>query len=119
VEETTPLHAWKETFKKVITNTASHYVFIVDALDECLDSSEVEKLLDFMGDVLRKHANVSFLCSSHRQINMGDYFDRNMLLPTDVTVERTAEQVERFVREEIQRRRLKANNSIFCKSAES
>lgn len=51
------LRRWEEVFNKVIEETSKqcHYVFLVDALDECMDTSEIEKLLEFMRSVFDKH----------------------------------------------------------------
>lgn len=126
VGEGVSLTKWKEVFGQAIASNAErcHYVLIVDALDECVDSSEVEKLLIFMRDVLKKHANVSLLCSSHVQVSLGDYFGPNnsyigadMLLPMDVIAEKTAKQIKRFINEEIEGRRPIAKKSVFCKLA--
>ena len=124
VGESVPLRDWEKAFGQAIASNAErcHYVLIVDALDECVDSSEVEKLLIFMSNVLKTHANVSLLCSSHVQVSLEDYFGPNnsysradMLLPMDVIAEKTAKQIERFINEEIERRRPIAKDSVFCK----
>ena len=126
VGDNVPPRECEKVFGQAIASSAKrcHYVLIVDALDECVDSSEVEKVLKFMSNVLKTHANVSLLCSSHVQVSLGDYFGPNnsyknadMLLPMDVTAEKTTSQIERFINKDIERRIPIAKDSVFCKLA--
>lgn len=126
VGEAISMNRWEEVFVQVIARHSEncHYVLVLDALDECSDSSEVEEVLRFMSKVLKDHRNVSLLCSSHEQVHLEDYFGpgnshvgTNVLLTVDVTERRTASQMKRFIDGEVDRRRRIATKSIFCKSA--
>lgn len=114
----------KKLFKKLITSGADQYrfVFLIDALDECIDSEQLADFLTFMSTVLESAANVYLLCSSHKYVNVGTFFGagntyvrEDILEVVDVTAAKSAAGMKEFIPGELERRKEKANASIFCK----
>lgn len=123
---------WTDLFKELIKSGADqyHFVFIVDALDECIEPtadepSAAEKVLEFMSNIMKLYTNVCLLCSSHQQVPVRDYFGldnkfygENILQEVEVTVDATEDAMEAFIIGELVRRKRGAGNSIFCKQFE-
>lgn len=120
---------WTPTFKELIADGADqyHFVFLIDALDESIDLSTdgpaaAEVFLQKVSEVMKSHSNVSLLCSSHQQVPLPKYFgagnlfcDIDTLEDIEVTAAATLKQMETFVTVEIERRKLGAQESAFCK----
>lgn len=123
---------WTDLFKELIKSGADqyHFVFIVDALDECIEPtadepSAAEKVLEFMSNIMKLYTNVCLLCSSHQQVRVCDYFGldnkfygENILQEVEVTVNATEDAMKAFITGELSRREMGAGGSIFCKQFE-
>ena len=118
------LEDWKELFKNLIASGSDQYdfVFLVDALDECVDSATAEDFLEFMSTFLKSTPNVYLLCSSHKYINVDSFFgagnayaEEDLLEVIDVTAAKSATAMEAFITGELERRKEKAKESVFCK----
>ena len=113
---------WSPLFEELLTSAGSayHFVFLVDALDECDKPTDWEKLLKFMNGIIQSHANVSFICSSHSHVRVDKIFqngahDSSIVVIEDVNAQRNSEALTAYIDGEIQRRRADAGESIFCK----
>ena len=109
---------WEDLFKKLVDAGANEYqfVFIVDALDECLDLPQAELFLKFMSnEVMRSYPNVYLLCSSHQQVRVGNFFCTDCLHDVEVTHKATAHDMEKFIAGELVSREATSKDSIFCK----
>ena len=109
---------WEDLFKELVDAGADEYqfIFIVDALDECLDLPQAERLLKFMSnEVERSYPNVYLLCSSHQQVRVGNFFSTDCRHDVEVTHEATAHDMENFVAGELASREETSRDSIFCK----
>ena len=115
---------WEPLFEKLIEiNTGKcHFVLLVDALDECADASEWETLLNFLNDVINKHANVSLICSSHAHVKLDSFFasshkeeSTDIVAAVHVSEEKTAAAIKAYIAGELTRRKIKAGKSVFCK----
>lgn len=115
---------WENLFKDIVfAGTGQyHFVFVVDALDECESLPEAERFLEFMSEVMRDNRNVSFLCSSHQQVRVWRYFGKDnkyygqdILEELEISEKATSENIEKFVDGEIARREKSASESAFCK----
>ena len=108
---------WEDLFMKLVEGGADDYqfVFIVDALDECLDLQEAELFLDFMSSrVMRYFPNVYLLCSSRQQVRVSNYFCKECRHDVEVTHEATVHDMERFITGELARRKRTSRDSVFC-----
>lgn len=99
-----------------------HFVFLVDALDECNKPVDWEKLLKFMSSTMLSYSNVSFICSSHAHVAVDRFFpgiaqDPGMLVTEDVSASRTHISFNAYIDGEIQRRKADARGSIFCEQS--
>ena len=117
------LDVWKKLFKDVIRNGSDLYnfVFVVDALDECITPVAAYGFLEFMSSVLKDTANVFLLCSSHKTISIdnylgagNDYAGNNLLRVVEVNAAKSATAMKAFITGELKRRKKKAKESIFC-----
>ena len=109
---------WEDFFEELVQGAVREYkfVFIVDALDECLDLREAELFLDFMSKrIMRSYPNVYMLCSSHQQVRVSDYFYEERRHDVEVTPTATAHEMEKFITGERERRKSTSGDSIFCK----
>lgn len=107
----------------------THFVFVVDALDECKTSSDHTLFLKFMSSFMTTNHNVSLLCSSHQHVPVAryfgvqnryygegtDYFGADILQDVEVTEAATAEDMRAYVEGELRAREKDADESIFCK----
>ena len=113
------ISVWEDLFEKLIKAGAAdeyQFVFIVDALDECLSPQQTEKFLKYMKKkVMERYSNVYLLCSSHQQVRVDLHFHENILYEVEVTAAATAYEMKEFVTGELARRREDAGDSIFCK----
>lgn len=117
------LDVWKKLFKDVIRSGSDQYnfVFLVDALDECITSTAAHDFLEFMSTVLKDTANVSLLCSSHKHISVNNYFGAgndyagyDLLRVVEVTAAKSVNAMKAFITGELERRKKKAKESVFC-----
>ena len=109
---------WEDLFKDLVQDGANEYkfVFIVDALDECLDLREAELFLNFMSNRIMSFCpNVCLLCSSHQQVRVSDYFCEERRHDVEVTPTATAHEMKNFITGERARRKSTSGDSIFCK----
>ena len=109
---------WEDLFMELIKAGEDDYqfVFIVDALDECLNPLEAELFLDFMSDrIMSDYPNVYILFSSHQQVRVSHYFCEDFCHEVEVNPAATAQQMETFVVGELVRRKRTSKDSVFCK----
>ena len=109
---------WEDLFKELVAEGAHEhqFVFVVDALDECLDLREAELFLNFMSNrIMRLYPNVYLLCSSHQQVRVNDYFCGERRHDVEVTPAATAHEMETFITGERARRKGTSGDSVFCK----
>lgn len=113
---------WEPLFKGLLTSAGSecHFVFLVDALDECDKPTDWEYLLKFMNGIIQSYPNVSFICSSHSHVKVDTFFqneaqDSSIVAIEDVNAGCTSEAFSAYINGEIQRRKADAKGSIFCK----
>lgn len=109
---------WEDLFKKLVDAGTNEYrfIFLVDALDECLDPQQAERFLKFMSnEVMRTYSNVYLLCSSHQHVRVGNYFSAECRHDVEVTHEATAHNMENFIAGELVSREATSKDSIFCK----
>ena len=110
--------AWEDLLHKLLDGlTQSHVVFLVDGLDECKEEDEkdgdaAERLLDLMSEIMIKHSNVHLICSSHQQVRVPKYFQ--LFQEVNVISSSTVEEMNVFIDGEIEWRRPKLQESIFC-----
>lgn len=105
--------------------TDTHYVLVIDALDECRSSSDQALFLIFMKGFMARNRNISLLCSSHQHVPIDDYlggdnkfFGAHILRTVDLVPTSTASDVENYIDSELERRKPLAGKSIFCESSE-
>ena len=115
---------WYPLFKNLLSRSGCHFVFLVDALDECENPTDWEDLLKFMKDIIQSCSNVSFICSSHSHVEVDKFFqdkgqDSSIVAIEDVNAERTGEALSAYVNGEIERRKVDAGDSAFCKELHS
>ena len=109
---------WEDLFKELVDVGADgcQFIFIVDALDECLDPPQAERFLNFMSnEVMRSYSNVYLLCSSHQQVRVGNYFCKECRHDVEVTPAATADDMQTFIDGELERRKETSRDSVFCK----
>ena len=117
------LDVWKKLLKDIVKSGSDQYnfVFLVDALDECITTTAAHEFLEFMSTVLKDTANVSFLCSSHKHITVDKYFGAgngyagyDLLGVVEVSAAKSATAMKAFITGELERRKKKAKESVFC-----
>jgi hypothetical protein len=119
LQESVDILAWEDLLRGLLRDDegATDFVFVIDALDEC-DSSEVpensEKLLDFMRGLITEFSNVQMLCSSRQHVPVQKYFGDELLYKVGALAA-PAEEIQNFIRDEIESRRSQHKDSIFCK----
>ena len=112
---------WVPLLRKLISaGSGYHFVFLVDALDECDKPTDWEKLLRFMNGIIQSYPNVSFICSSHAHVRVDTFFrneaqDSSIVAIEDVNARRNSKAISAYINGEIQRREADAGGSIFCK----
>lgn len=109
---------WEDLFKELVVEGADeyHFVFVVDALDECLNLKEAEHFLYFMSKkVMPLCPNVHLLCSSRQQVRVNDHFSEERRHDVEVTSAVTALEMKKFITGELARRRSISKDSVFCK----
>ncbi|KAL8792548.1 MAG: hypothetical protein Q9195_004847 [Heterodermia aff. obscurata] len=114
---------WEKLFTNIILDGGDdyHFVLILDALDESDEpESDVDQLLEFLTEVMKKYQNLSVLCSSHAQVRVSKFFGPNneymgsdTLSTVQVTSQYAQAELDKFIQEEPKRRAPKADNSIF------
>ena len=110
---------WEEFLRDLLRDDegVSDFVFVIDALDEC-DSLEEpvdsEKLLDFMKELMQEFSNIQILCSSRQHVPVKKYFSDEVLYPVDA-LSAPNDEIQDFIRNEIESRRDEQQGSIFCK----
>ena len=109
---------WENLFKELVDPGANkfQFIFIIDALDECLDLPQAERFLNFMSNrVMSNYSNIYLLCSSHQQVRVGDFFCKECRHDVEVAHEVTAYAMEKFIAGELEDRKETSKDSIFCK----
>ena len=109
---------WEDLFEKLVKGAEDDYqsIFIVDALDECLDLREAERFLKFMSKrIMGACPNVYLLCSSRQHVRVRDFFCEQIRYEVEVTPAATAHDMETFITGELARRKEDAGDSVFCK----
>ena len=117
-QEENVIDDWEDLFEKLVKGAADDYqfIFIVDALDECLDLREAERFLKFMSKrIVGVYPNVYLLCSSRQQVRVSDFFCEDIRYEVEVTPAATAHDMENFITGELARRKEDAGDSVFCK----
>ena len=110
---------WEEFLRDLLRDVkgVSDFVFVIDALDECDMVEEPvnsEKLLDFMRGLIQEFPNIQVLCSSRKHVPVGKYISNGLLYPVDA-LSAPYNEIESFIRSEIDSRREKQHGSVFCK----
>lgn len=110
---------WEEFLHDLLRDDegVSDFVFVIDALDECdfvEDPEHSEKLLDFMRELMHKFPNIQILCSSRQHVPVKKYFSDEVLYPVDA-LSAPDDEIQNFIRSEIDYRKNKQQDSIFCK----
>lgn len=119
LQELVHILAWEDLLRDLLRDDkgATDFVFVIDALDEC-DSSEEPgdsgKLLDFMRGLLVEFPNVQMLCSSRDHVPAQKYFGDDILYKVSALAA-PAEEIQNFIRDEIESWRSQQKDSIFCK----
>ncbi|KAL8786151.1 MAG: hypothetical protein Q9195_008330 [Heterodermia aff. obscurata] len=123
------IREWEELFKTLVHTRAEkdHFIFLIDALDECSENSVWRKLLGLLCDIMKSCPNVSFLCSSHHHVLVDMYFGNqnqvfradtdefgaNILEEIELTPTMTKAEMETFIVGEVNRRKKYAGKSVF------
>ena len=112
---------WYPLFEELLASAGNgcHWIFLVDALDECDEPTDWEKLLKFMNDIIQSCPNVSFICSSHSQVSVDRFFQNEAQGSSIVAIEdlnegRNSAALSAYINGEIERRKADAGESIFC-----
>lgn len=94
------------------------FVFLIDALDEC-EGTQAHRFLDLMRKVMEDRPNVYLLCSSHQQVSVGRYFNKEILKVLHVRKALTKYDMRAFISGELESRKASCKDSIFCKPLSS
>lgn len=113
---------WEGLFHEVLQEVLlrrthdNHLVFVIDALDECVNLDEANKLVQFIADeVLSKYANIHFLCSSQKQVDIDWIIGGDRRVDVAVETSDTDDDMKTFINCELDRRRSDQSDSQFCK----
>lgn len=111
------ISSWEKLFLSVLDSYSARdqLVFVIDALDECTDSGEADKFLRFMANKVLIRSNVHLLCASQMHITVDRYFPADRLSNIEMTLAATRHDMEKFVDEEISRRKQAGQGNVFCK----
>ena len=111
------ISSWEKLFLSVLDSYSERdqLVFVIDALDECTDSSEADKFLRFMANKVLIRSNVHLLCASQMHITVDRYFPADRLSNIEMTLAATRHDMEKFVDGEISRRKQASQGNVFCK----
>ncbi|KAL8795916.1 MAG: hypothetical protein Q9195_001660 [Heterodermia aff. obscurata] len=109
---------WYSLFGTLLSGSGCHFVFVMNALDECEKSTDCEDLLKFMKNIIQSYGNVSFICSSHSHVEVDKFFQNEGQNSSIVTIEdmnakRTDKALSAYVNDEIERRKADAEDSAF------
>jgi len=107
---------WEQLLRELLKcgTDSTKIVFIVDALNEC-DSTDAERLLEFMSEIMEDCPHVQLLCSSHQHVRVNKWIRTEILHTVDVVADATAEDMKAFINGEIEYLRKKIKeDSIFC-----
>ena len=108
---------WKTLLGNLISKSSNltKHLFIVDGLDECESTEDVETLLEFMSGIMTRYPNVQLMCSSHQHVRVERYFPKDHL-KVNITAVATADDIKAFVEGEITYLRgIIKFDSLFCK----
>lgn len=62
---------WGDLLQRILDDSATPTILVIDALDEC---SKAEELLRYLADSSRSRSNLYLLCSSRPHVQVADYF---------------------------------------------
>ncbi|KAI9695434.1 MAG: hypothetical protein M1820_008619 [Bogoriella megaspora] len=105
------LEQWQDLLSDLIehcsgvSGSKTHIVFLIDALDECKANTDTIKFLDQMSKITKEHSDVRFLCTSHQQVPVKDYFSFEPLYDMDIGFAQSTQDMDKFVHGEIEHRR--------------
>lgn len=119
LQEPVDIGLWEEFLRDLLRDDEgfSDFVIAIDALDECdslEEPSDSEKLLKFMNGLMHEFPNIQILCSSRQQVPVKEYISDAMLYPVDA-LSAPNDEIQNFIRSEIDGRRNKQQGSVFCK----
>lgn len=118
-QEPIDIKLWEDFLRDLLKDDegVSDFVFVIDALDEC-DSLEEpvdsEKLLDFMKELMQDFPNIQIICSSRLHVPVEKYIPEKMYYSVDA-LSAPNNEIQNFIRSEIDSRRNKQQGSVFCK----
>jgi hypothetical protein len=109
--------SWEKLFLDLIgSRKHDHFVFVVDALDECISKVDGDKFLRFIGNqVMSRCSNVHLLVSSQKHVPVEEVFGNDVLYKVEVNPADTEDDMKRFINGELKRRQRISPRSIFCK----
>ena len=107
---------WEALLKSLIASSSTPIVFVIDALDECEDQVDYNKLLLFLSG-LRRQTSIGLHCliSSRPHVRVEDYFSGSVQM-FDVVQPQTKEDMRCFIEGQIKSKREDPHwkRSIFC-----
>ncbi|PVI02512.1 hypothetical protein DM02DRAFT_701681 [Periconia macrospinosa] len=100
-----PTSFWEDLLRGLFErNSQSHkLVILIDALDECANAQDVERLTGFVRDALDKHGHVHAIFTSRQHVNVGKYLP-SMFYKVDITAAHTNKDMEVFIEKEVEYR---------------
>jgi len=107
---------WEKLFEDLVAESPTPIVFIIDALDECRQRDDYNKLLMFLNRQRKTSARLHCLISSRLQVKaLGDF--TNCVQMFDVVQTQPGKEMERFVQTQIELKRKddRWQTSIFCR----
>ena len=119
LQKSVDIGLWEEFLQDLLKDDkgVSDFVFLIDALDECDPVEEPvnsEKLLEFMRDLMQEFPNIQILCSSRQHVPVGKYIPDALFYPVDA-LSAPNNEIQSFIRSEIDSRSKKQHGSVFCK----
>jgi len=62
---------WEDLLHRLLDDSATPVILVIDALDEC---SKAEELLKYLADSVQSRSNLYLLCSSRPHVQVATYF---------------------------------------------
>ncbi|KAJ8124011.1 hypothetical protein ONZ43_g172 [Nemania bipapillata] len=105
---------WEPLLEKLVDASKSKVVFVIDALDECIETGESRKFLEFVQGLSKKPKGPYFLISSLPHVLVGKYFGSSVEFEA---VHSGAESdMKKFISDQIDSKdNTTWEKSIFCK----
>lgn len=112
---------WERLFEDIIAKdgATAKFVFVVDALDECVDSQQSQLFLNFMKRILGSTQKSFMIFSSRDHIAVDEYFDESLLHVVASKADSTQPDMRVFIEGEVEFREQHAGKRcIFCELRE-